>query len=103
MFFTLLQVIQGQCDGFMSSQSASEQQGKQRSVAFTFETLTIRCLFRCQPVAESHAQLFDSLHTPDARCQVGAKKATVGGFVGKTAHGTEAEVDRAGASCRDSK
>jgi hypothetical protein len=43
MFFTLLQVIQGQCDGFMSSQSASEQQGKQRSVAFTFETLTIRC------------------------------------------------------------
>jgi hypothetical protein len=30
----------------------------------------------------------NSFHTADARCQVGAKKATVGGFVGKTAHAT---------------
>jgi len=43
MFFALLQMIQRERDGFMSSQSARQQQGKQCSVAFSLEMLTIRC------------------------------------------------------------
>src|SRR5271167_1286218 len=99
MFFALLQMILGERDGFMSPQSTRHQQGKQRSVAFAPEALVVRGsperlrLFRRQPVPQPYAQLFHSFHAADTRCQVGAKKATVGCFVGETAHSTEAKID----------
>ena len=84
----------------MSSQSTREQQCKQRSVAYAFEALAIRCsperlrLFRSQPVPEAYAQLSHAFNAADTGCQVGTKKTTIGCFTGETAHRTEAEVNR---------
>jgi len=109
MFFTLLQMIQGKCNGFVSSRSTREQQGKQCPIAFPFEGLAIRCppqrlrLFRCQPVPQAYTQFCHSFRMVDTRCQIGAEEATIGRFVRETAHGSEAEVDCPRASCRDSK
>jgi hypothetical protein len=93
----------------MSSQSARQQQGKQRAVAFAGEALAIRRsperlrLFRGWPVAEAYAQLSDASKAAVTSCQVGTNKTTIGCFVSETAHGTEAEVIVLGASCRDFK
>ena len=41
VLFSLREMIQGQSDGFMSSQAAGEQEDEQGSVSFSFQALTI--------------------------------------------------------------
>jgi hypothetical protein len=47
MLFALLEMIQSQRHGFMPPQAAREQQCEQSSVAFSFQSLMVRCLPKC--------------------------------------------------------
>jgi hypothetical protein len=78
MPFALLQVAESQLGEFMPTESAGQQDGKQRAITFALQPLPVwrlpECLplFRGQPVAESDAQFLDALDAPYPRSQVGA-------------------------------
>jgi hypothetical protein len=53
VFLPLLEMIQGQCDGFVSSQPTREQESQQSAVSFSFEPLAIRRLPKRLPLLSS--------------------------------------------------
>lgn len=95
MVFALLELIQSQRYGFMPPQAAREQQCKQCSVTFSFQSLMIggspKCLalLRSQPIAEAHSQFLHPFDTANTSRQIGAEQTAVGGLVCKPPHGTE--------------
>jgi hypothetical protein len=86
VFLTLLEMIQRQCDGFVSSQPTREQESQQSAVSLSFQPLAIRRLPKrlpllCrQPVAKA---------TTNTCCQVGTQQAAIGCLIRKTAYGTQ--------------
>src|SRR5258708_8155952 len=68
VFLPLLEMIQRQCDGFVSSQPTREQESQQSAVSFSFEPLAIRRfpkrlpLLCSQPVAKSNAYLLHAFN-----------------------------------------
>lgn len=83
MPFTLLQVGESQLREFVATKSARQQNGQQRPITFSLQSIRIGCLpkrlplFRGQPVAQSDTQLLDALNAPDARRQVGAEETAI--------------------------
>ena len=83
MPFALLQVAESQRGELMATESAGQQEGKQRPITFALQALAIWCLPECmrllggQPVAEPDAKLLYTLDPPNSRSQVGAQKAAI--------------------------
>jgi hypothetical protein len=79
VFFPLLKMVQGQCDGFMSSQPTREQKSQQSAVSFSFEPLAVGSLperlplFCGQPIAKANAQFLHALNATNTRCQIGTQ------------------------------
>ena len=80
-------------------QSASKQDGENRTVTFAFERIWVRrlpeaaSLVSYEPISESHTQLLDALDTPDTRCQFGAEQACVGSLVGQPTNSGKSPID----------
>jgi len=61
VFLPLLEMIQGQCDGFLSSQPTRKQESQQSAVSFSLQPIAIRRLPKrlpllcSQPVAKANA------------------------------------------------
>ncbi len=94
VFLPLLEMIQSQCDGFVSSQPTREQESQQSAVSFSFEPLAIRRLPKrlpllcSQPVAEANAYLLHTFNATNTRCQVGTQQTAISCLIRKTAYGT---------------
>jgi hypothetical protein len=100
MALPLLKVIDSQFGNLMPPQSAREEESEQCAIALAFEPLSdwrlpeqLR-LLRRQPVAGTHAQLFEALDTPDTSGQICAQEAAIGSFVRETPDSPKAEIDR---------
>src|SRR5580704_667139 len=51
-------------------------------------------LSTCKPVSEPHAELLRSLHSTDARHQIGTQQTVVGGLISESAHRRQPQVYR---------
>ena len=73
MPFALLQVAESQLGELMATNSAGQQEGKQRPITFALQPLAVWCLPECvplfggQPVAEPDTQLLYALDAPYPR------------------------------------
>jgi len=100
MALPLLKVIDSQFGNLMPPQSAREEESEQCAIALAFEPLSVwrlpeqLRLLRCQPVAGTHAQLFEALHATDTSRQICAQEAAIGSFVRETPDSPKAEIDR---------
>jgi hypothetical protein len=98
---SLFEIAKPKFSGFLPAQAARQEQGQKSSISFAFEVLRIgrlqqaRALLRGEPVPEPNAKLSQSMNPPDAGSQIGAQQSAVGGLVSETAHGSEAQIDRA--------
>jgi hypothetical protein len=77
--FSLLQALQSQMNEFRAAETASQEDSEDGAVAFTARSL--QCwglhqgapLFRCQPVADSHTELFNALNPFHSGRELGAQ------------------------------
>jgi hypothetical protein len=96
MLFSLLQVGEVQLHGFMTPQTAGEQDSQKGTVPFALQSLGVRtlpedfALFGRQPISQSHSGFLDALHSPDTGSEIRAKKTAIGGLVCQPSHGPEA-------------
>ena len=99
VFFSLLKMIQGQCDDFVPSQPTREHEGQQGAVSFSFDPLAIRSLpkrlslLRGQPVPKPNAQLLHPFYATDAGCQVSTQQTTIGCLVREATHSPQSQID----------
>jgi hypothetical protein len=83
MRLTLLEVADSQLGKLMTTESARQQEGKQRPITFSLQALAIWCLPECvrlfggQPVAEPDAKFLYALDSPYSRSQIRAQKAAI--------------------------
>jgi len=91
VFRSLLEMIQGRCHGFVSSQTTREPESQHSAVSPSFEPLAIRRLperlplFGGLPVAKANAQLLHALDATNTRCQVGTQQSAFGCLIRKSA------------------
>ena len=90
-----------QIDCLAPPKSAGKQECQECAIPYTLQRLSVRRIPeplrvpRSQPVAESDADLPDTLHAPYAGCQVWAQQAALGRLVREAAHYDEPKIDRA--------
>lgn len=76
-------VVESQFGEFVATKSTRQQDGKQRPVPFSFQTVRAWLLPKClplfggQPIAQSDAQLLDTLHAPNPGGQVCAPETAI--------------------------
>ena len=94
-----LQIFESQVQQFGSSQATADQNGHHRSITQTAgavcavtinEALALRSR---KPVAHSHAESLDSLHTGDSGRKFGAQQPSLGRFECEPANGSQVEID----------
>src|SRR5215469_7809658 len=87
MLFALLNVGQPELCSFAPSQTAGQQQCKQRPISLSLQPLTVWRLPQClpllwsEPVAEAKPELLQPFHAANACCQIGTEQTTVGCFI----------------------
>src|SRR5438445_13189659 len=77
MLLTDLKIFQSESNQFGASQTASNQQCQNCSIALASQAVSLRCceqgsrLFDSQPVSDPIAQAFCTFHATDSGCQFG--------------------------------
>ena len=93
--FSLLQVGEGQLNGFMAPQPASQQHSQKSAVPFALQSLRIGrlpegfALFDRQPVAQTHSEFLNAFHSPNTGGEIGTEETAIGGFVGEPPNGSK--------------
>jgi hypothetical protein len=95
-----LQALHRQFNKLAAAQTATKQVGQDRPIAFSGKSLSIghlperRRLARCKSVAQTRAQLTDTLNAVNASGQFRAQQSRVSRLVSQPSHGRHAHVDR---------
>jgi len=94
-----LQALQRKFRKLTPAQTTPEQDGQDRSITLSGQSLSIgylpesRRLAYCKPVAQTRAQLANSLNPMDAGGQFRAQQSTIGCLVRQASHGRHSHID----------
>jgi hypothetical protein len=83
-----------------SAKAAPEADCENASAAFATDRLEVGGFHQCfgligtEPIAQPDAEFLGSLHAPNARRELGAEQAGIGGLISQSSHGGQSQVNR---------
>jgi len=95
-----LQVLDRKMCQLRSAKATPEADREDASAAFATDRLDVGGvqqrfgLIGTERIAEPDAEFLCSLHAPNARRQLGAQQAGIGGLIGQSSHGGQSQVNR---------